>query len=82
LSIANIGEAKGETFERVVIFPTKPMLSYLADPNIANAGDRHKFYVAVTRAKYSVAFVVSSRRFSSPIADLWLPKLVFSRSAK
>jgi superfamily I DNA/RNA helicase len=27
LSVANIGESKGETFDRVVIFPTNPMLS-------------------------------------------------------
>ena len=76
LTTANIGEAKGETFDRIVIFPTNPMLSYLQNPDVENAGELHKFYVGVTRAKYSVAFVVNSRRFSSPVADLWLPESV------
>ncbi len=58
LPAINIGAAKGRTYERVLIFPTKPMKEYLVSFNIDKAGDRNKLYVAVTRAKYSVAFVV------------------------
>lgn len=54
----NIGMSKGNTFERVLIFPTNPMKKFLQNKNPSDAGDRNKFYVAVTRAKYSVAFVI------------------------
>jgi DNA helicase-2/ATP-dependent DNA helicase PcrA len=55
---ANIGTTKGKTFDRVLIFPTKPMKAYLKSKDVTEAGDLSKFYVAVTRARYSVAFVV------------------------
>jgi DNA helicase-2/ATP-dependent DNA helicase PcrA len=58
LPALNIGLSKGRTFDRVLIFPTKPMLDYLETLDPDRAGDRSKLYVAVTRAKYSVAFVV------------------------
>lgn len=54
----NFGLAKGRTYERVLIFPTAKMKKYLKTQNVADAGDIAKFYVAVTRAKYSVTFVV------------------------
>lgn len=57
LRAVNIGLSKGRTYERVVIFPTKPMLAYINTSDISKAGDISKLYVAVTRAKYSVAFV-------------------------
>lgn len=58
LPAINIGNSKGRTFDRVVIFPTKPMKQYLRSRDINEAGDISKLYVAITRAKYSVAFVV------------------------
>lgn len=54
----NIGLSKGRTYDRVLIFPTKSMLEYLKTKELSKAGDKTKLYVAVTRAKYSVAFVV------------------------
>uniref|UniRef100_V5XAL1 DNA helicase II / ATP-dependent DNA helicase PcrA n=1 Tax=Mycolicibacterium neoaurum VKM Ac-1815D TaxID=700508 RepID=V5XAL1_MYCNE len=54
----NFGLSKGRTYERVLIFPTSKMKKYLKTRNVADAGDIAKFYVAVTRARYSVAFVV------------------------
>lgn len=58
LPAMNIGVSKGSTFDRVMIFPTKPMVEYLMkrDPSKLRAPER--LYVAVTRAKFSVAFVV------------------------
>lgn len=53
----NIGISKGRTFDRVLIFPTKPMLEFLKTGDFSKAGDRQMFYVAVTRARHSVAFV-------------------------
>jgi len=57
----NIGVSKGRTYERVLIFPTQPMLEYLKTGDPSKAGDRSKLYVAVTRAKYSAAFVVDDK---------------------
>jgi DNA helicase-2/ATP-dependent DNA helicase PcrA len=54
----NIGLSKGRTYDRILIFPTKPMLEYLKTKELSKAGDKIKLYVAVTRARYSVAFVV------------------------
>ncbi len=54
----NIGLSKGRTYDRVLIFPTKPMIEYLNSKDISKAGDISKLYVAITRAKYSVAFVI------------------------
>jgi len=54
----NIGLTKGRTYNRVLIFPTRPMIEYLKTKELSRAGDKSKLYVAVTRAKYSVAFVV------------------------
>jgi DNA helicase II / ATP-dependent DNA helicase PcrA len=57
-SVMNFGESKGLSFDRVLIYPTKPMLDWLKN----NASElaptsRSKFYVAVTRARSSVGFV-------------------------
>jgi len=61
LQAMNIGVAKGSTFDRVVIFPTKPMLKYLEDRDETKLKAPERLYVAVTRARFSVAFVVPSR---------------------
>lgn len=58
LDAMNIGVAKGRTFDRVLIFPTKPMRDYLKHRDHSKLKDPHRFYVAVTRARWSVAFVV------------------------
>ncbi len=54
----NMGEAKGLTFDRVLIYPTKKMEEWIKD-NKYDLGNitRAKFYVALTRAKYSVGIV-------------------------
>lgn len=67
----NFGDSKGLTFERVLIYPTQPIVKYLKDgilvKSVKNkkgvfedkkAFDIAKFYVAVTRAKHSVAIVL------------------------
>jgi DNA helicase IV len=58
LPAMNIGVAKGSTFDRVMIFPTKPMLKYLADGDETKLKSPEKLYVAVTRARFSVVFVM------------------------
>jgi hypothetical protein len=58
LAAMNFGVAKGSTFDRVLIFPTEPMLAYLKDRDPTKLKAPEKFYVAVTRARFSVAFVI------------------------
>ncbi|WP_371652871.1 MULTISPECIES: UvrD-helicase domain-containing protein [unclassified Streptomyces] len=58
LTAMNFGQSKGCTFDRVLIFPTQPMIKYYRNRDPEQAGDRFKLYVAVTRAKYSVTFVI------------------------
>jgi len=57
-NVFNFGESKGLTFKRTLIYPTQPILKWINDNNSSLAfRSRSKFYVAVTRAEYSVAFV-------------------------
>ena len=67
LPATNIGVAKGSTHDRVIIFPTKPMLAYLADGDASVLKAREKLYVAVTRARFSVAFVVPDAWPNKPL---------------
>lgn len=57
------GKSKGLGFARTAIIPTKPHLQFLQDDPKAFGGKteetRNKFYVALTRAKYSVALIVA-----------------------
>ena len=62
----NFGESKGLEFERVLIYPTKPMWDWIIT-NSSSLKDQSKakFYVAVTRAKDSVVIVRKDARFCS-----------------
>lgn len=57
-SVMNFGESKGLTFDRVLIYPTRPILEWLKN-NSSNLAptSRSKFYVALTRARYSVGIL-------------------------
>ncbi len=56
--VRNFGESKGLSFDRVLIYPTIPILKWLADNNSELAPtSRSKFYVALTRARYSVGII-------------------------
>ena len=55
----NFGEAKGMTFERVLIVPHRPLEKYCVTGELADAGrELSKIYVAMTRARQSVGIVV------------------------
>ncbi|MCL2295343.1 MAG: UvrD-helicase domain-containing protein [Spirochaetes bacterium] len=57
--VMNFGESKGLSFDRILIYPTAPMLKWLKNKQSElKDTSRSKFYVAITRAKYSVGFVV------------------------
>ncbi|MFA6038156.1 MAG: UvrD-helicase domain-containing protein [Legionellales bacterium] len=56
--VMNFGESKGLSFDRVLIYPTKPIVQWLKNrDHHLEETSRAKLYVAITRAKHSVAFV-------------------------
>ncbi len=58
--VRNFGEAKGATFERVLIYPTAPMAKWVIDNTYNLKSEaRAKLYVAITRAKVSAAVVLN-----------------------
>jgi len=58
LRAINFGVSKGSTYDRVMIYPTAPIRAYLDHRDPARLKAPEMLYVAVTRARYSVAFVV------------------------
>jgi len=63
----NYGASKGMTFERTLIYPHTPLKKFLKTGKLEDAGKEiPKIYIAVTRTKQSVAFVVPDR-FDSAI---------------
>ena len=53
----NFGECKGQTFDRVLIYPNGPLENFLFKNQPLKSPV--KYYVAVTRPKYSIAFVIN-----------------------
>jgi DNA helicase II / ATP-dependent DNA helicase PcrA len=54
----NMGLSKGLQFDDVLIYPTESMLTWLSDKSQSLADEtRSKFYVAITRARFSVGIV-------------------------
>jgi DNA helicase-2/ATP-dependent DNA helicase PcrA len=57
----NFGESKGLGFDDVLIYPTNDMIEWLKNHNYNLKNEtRAKFYVGITRARYSVAIVVEN----------------------
>lgn len=51
----NFGQCKGLTFDRVLIYPNKPLRDFIDGKPLKS---EQKYYVAVTRPKYSLAIVL------------------------
>ncbi len=61
--VMNFGESKGLTFERVLIYPTSKMIDWIFDHSKEmQPQSKSKFYVGVTRAKYSVAIIFDNKK--------------------
>lgn len=74
-NLMTFGESKGKTTEHVLIHPTQPFVKFLkghATPfkGSSTAISQNKLYVAITRARYSVAFIVEDKHFDD---KLWQP---------
>jgi len=50
----NFGQCKGLTFNRVLIYPNNPLRDFIGGKPLKSP---QKYYVAVTRPKYSLAIV-------------------------
>ena len=69
-SVMNFGEAKGLSFDRVLIYPTSEMKRWLQDHKHSLKDEtRAKLYVAITRARYSVTFVLEAEE-TGPMEDI------------
>lgn len=69
----NYGESKGSSYDRVLVFPTKPILKYVISGEPLAAVSKAKFYVAVTRARNSVGIVVPDKTANVPGVPTWTP---------
>ena len=56
-AVMNFGESKGLGFDRVLIYPTQPILDFILENKNFDGISRAKFYVAITRARHSVGIV-------------------------
>jgi len=63
LPAVNFGESKGRTYTRVLIFPNGPLTRFLQSGDPRRITSPAKYYVAFTRARFSLAFV-----FAGPCA--------------
>lgn len=59
LPAVNFGESKGRTYSRVLIFPNGPLVQFLRTADAKRISSPAKYYVALTRAQQSVAFVLN-----------------------
>lgn len=57
--VMNFGESKGLSFDRVLIYPTKPMADWIKDNNSELKSEaRAKLYVGISRARRSASIVM------------------------
>lgn len=54
----NFGACKGETFDRILIYPNNVFKEFILKDKAIRSPE--KYYVAATRARYSIAFVLDS----------------------
>ncbi len=85
--VFNYGGAKGATYERTVIIPVSTTLPFIKKQARINSDrTRSKFYVACTRAKYSVVFAMNTPKENEifkvtelRFADKLIPALKFTK---
>jgi len=71
LDYLNFKVSKGMTYERVLIVPTGPIKKFIASNVFLEQTSASSFYVAVTRAKQSVAIVMEKTGLSR--LPVWTP---------
>lgn len=73
LEFRNFGEVKGLTFDRVLICPTATIGKYLQGKQPLKDRSACGFYVAVTRARHSVALALSPSLAKTVGLRMWTP---------
>lgn len=73
----NFGKSKGLGFNRALIVPTQPYIKYILGDCTAFDDDKseeskNKLYVAITRARYSVAFILPDNQIAKCHLDEWI----------
>lgn len=53
----NFGKSKGLSFDRVLIYPTQPIIDWIVKGKELAQTSKAKLYVAITRARYSVGII-------------------------
>lgn len=71
VATSNFGISKGLTHDRVLIFPTAPIRAFLTKGTLLGGKPACGLYVGVTRAVYSVAFVMPEPQTSC--LTVWTP---------
>lgn len=75
----NFGSSKGLGFDRVLILPTNSQLHFILDGETPFPADaetaQNKLYVAITRAKYSVGFIVPDKKAQGLRFPVWAKPL-------
>lgn len=71
LPFMNFGKVKGLTFDRVIIYPTGPIRKFIQGVDTLPDRSACRLYVGVTRARYSVAFVLPEPQDSG--LEVWVP---------
>lgn len=70
----NFGECKGLSFDRVLIYPTENMKGFVFHGHgkkTLSEEVKNKLYVAITRARYSVAFIIDDKDSKKSRFQLW-----------
>src|SRR5674476_582431 len=68
----NFGQVKGQSFDRVLIHPTGTISDFLEKGKALAEVTASKFYVAITRARHSVAIVTKTTATKTTI-PFWSP---------
>lgn len=70
----NLGVSKGCSFDRVIIYPTQDFVKWLIDKTCTIApATRAKFYVGITRGRYSTAIVIDTTNLMRWNLSFWTP---------
>lgn len=72
------GKSKGLGFDRALVIPTKPYIKYLVGEHDVFKKDKteiskNKLYVAATRARYSLTFVLPDKQADNCNLEEWQP---------
>lgn len=70
--VYNFGESKGLTFDTVLIYPTKDIITWIQDhSHPLELTTQARFYVALTRAKYSVGIFWKEANCNATDISFW-----------